>query len=269
MNKNISIIGCGWLGLPLCKHLMELDYIIKGSTTSKHKINELDKQGLDVQYIKLNAHQIEGDIGTFLKDCDTLIINVPPGLRSNPEKNHVAEISHLIKAIEISDIKKVLYVGSISVFKDKDDMPVINSNIIPNNTANTAKQLIAIEKKLLQNKNFKTTILRFGGLFGDNRHPAKHLSGKKDISNPEAPINLIHQQDCIAIIASIINSNLWNVTLNACYPDHPVKMYYYKNYCIQHNLPIPTFDHSEKSEGKIIDSSELVRLLKYSFKQAP
>lgn len=32
--KTISILGCGWLGLPLAKKLVENQWIVNGSTTS-------------------------------------------------------------------------------------------------------------------------------------------------------------------------------------------------------------------------------------------
>jgi len=35
MNKRISILGTGWLGLPLAKALTEEGHILKGSTTSR------------------------------------------------------------------------------------------------------------------------------------------------------------------------------------------------------------------------------------------
>ena len=34
LQKQISILGCGWLGLPLAEQFLERGYIVKGSTTS-------------------------------------------------------------------------------------------------------------------------------------------------------------------------------------------------------------------------------------------
>jgi 3-hydroxyisobutyrate dehydrogenase-like beta-hydroxyacid dehydrogenase len=33
-NKSISILGCGWLGVPLAKHLIQKGFSVKGSVTS-------------------------------------------------------------------------------------------------------------------------------------------------------------------------------------------------------------------------------------------
>jgi len=37
----ISILGCGWLGLPLAEHFRDAGYSVKGSTTSDDKIELL------------------------------------------------------------------------------------------------------------------------------------------------------------------------------------------------------------------------------------
>jgi hypothetical protein len=50
------------------------------------------------------------------------------------------------------------------------------------------------------NSRFKTTVLRFGGLIGEDRNPFKFIAGRENMDNPDAPINLIHQADCIGII---------------------------------------------------------------------
>ena len=67
------------------------------------------------------------------------------------------------------------------------------------------RQLLEVEHLLQNNTNFKTTVIRFGGLIGEDRQPVRSLSGNKMLQNPTAPINLIHQQDCIGIIETIID----------------------------------------------------------------
>lgn len=268
MNK-ISIVGCGWLGLSLGAQLAKNGFVVKGSTTTKNKLEQLHNNGIDGFIIELNETNIIGNYSECLKESDTIIINIPPGLRSHPDKNHVAEIAHLIAEIEANKIKNVLYIGSTSVFRDTNNFSVITNLTTPNNNTKSSKQLIEIEQTLRNNSNFNTTILRFGGLFGEDRHPANHLSGRKDVANPNAPINLIHKLDCINIIHLILKNNIWNLDLNASYPIDTNKKTYYTNYCKKHKLPIPEFNTIKKSVGKRIDSSYLVQLLNYTFQEAP
>ncbi len=263
--KNISIIGCGWLGLPLAESLIAKDYYVKGSTTTLEKLKTLQDKGISPYLINLSDSKPKNDLDDFLNGTDTLIINIPPGLRKHPDKNHIAEIKSLIKPIENSRISNVIYISSTSVYQDTAEIPIITENTIPNGQSNSAKQLIAIEDVLLSNTKFKTTVLRFSGLFDENRHPGNFLSGKKNIKNGDAPVNLIHKNDCISIIELLINKVLDNMSLNASYPHHPSKKSYYTTYCKTKGLALPEFDNTTESKGKVVDSSKLVQLLGYTF----
>lgn len=269
MKSQISIIGCGWLGLDLAKSLVKEGFIIKGSTTSKNKLDIIKTHCIQPFLVELNETEISGNYSQFLTGSDTVIINIPPRLRRNPNKNHVLEIKHLMHAIEAHTIKNVLYISSTSIFENEVNFPTISVQTKPNATSSNAKQLIEIEQMLQKNPNFNTTILRFGGLVDETRHPSSMLSGRKNVSNPEAPINLIHKADCIAIIKTIIENEHFNVTLNAAYPKHINKDTYYSEACKRKKIPLPEYNYTQASKGKIIDSTSLVQLLNYGFKVEP
>jgi len=268
LKKQISIIGCGWLGFDLAKSLIKEGYQIKGSTTTEDKLIKLENANIEAYHIQLNKDGIRGNYIDFLKGSESVIINIPPGLRRNPNKNHVAEIQHLMDAITSQNIKNIIYISSTSVFKDDTNFPTYNADSVPNATSNNSKQLITIENMLKENTNFSTTIIRFGGLFNAQRHPAMYLAGRTNLSNPKAPVNLIHKEDCINIITLILKHNIWNEVFNAAHPNHPTKKGYYTSYCKKHQLDLPKFNDAEKNEGKIIESTKLEQLLTYSFKQA-
>ena len=267
-NTKLSIMGCGWLGLPLAKHLIQQGVQINGSTTTATKEDILKAENINPFVITLTETKVSANIANFFDHSETLILNIPPGIRRNPEKNHVSEIKNIITYIEQSSIKNVLYISSTSVYKDEESMQLITEASEPNAITNNGKQLIAIENLLQSNSKFKTTILRFSGLIDDQRHPAKMLSGRSDISNGKAPINLIHKTDCIGIITRILETQAWNTVYNASYPFHPSKIDYYTNYCKTKNLELPIFN-KKTAKGKCIDSSKLAQQLNYSFKTSP
>lgn len=265
MNKQISILGTGWLGLPLAKHLIANGYIIKGSTTSVDKLDILKNSGIDPYIVELKETNSENQKALFLENSEILIINIPPGLRRNPESNFVAKIEHIIPYIVTSGVEKVLFISSTSVYTDEEGFPEITSDTIPNATKNAGKQLIETEKLLTNHPSFKATILRFAGLFDSRRHPATMLSKRKNIQNPLAPVNLIHREDCIGVIRKIIEMDQWDQIFNASYPDHPKKSDYYSTICKQMNLPIPDYDFESSSKGKIIASTKVNESLQYDF----
>ena len=266
LKQKICVLGCGWLGFPLAKSLVKKEYLVKGSTTSVEKIKALNSNGIEGFLVQLSSEGITGDIEKCLSKCDTLVLNIPPGLRKNPEANYVKQMLLILPYVEVSSVKNVLFVSSTSIYDDHELFPVISETSQTSTTSNVAQQLVAVEELFTTNINFKTTVLRFSGLYGEDRHPAKFLSGRSNLKNPDAPINLIHQSDCIAIIEKIIEQNAWNDFFNASSITHPTKQTYYNSICEAQNLPFPTFDNSQKSKGKIIDSSKLARVLDYSFK---
>ena len=267
MKQQISILGLGWLGLPTACKLLEHDYLIKGSTTSAHKIEKLQDKGIDTYQIELTEEGPVGNMTGFLEGSEILLINVPPGLRRNPEVNFVAKIESVLPFIEKSTVQNVLFISSTSVFADIEGFPLISQETLPNATSNAGKQLIKTEQLLQNNKRFHTTVLRFAGLFGPERHPANMLSRRSNIKNPKAPVNLIHLEDCIGVISTIIKTDQWNTVFNASYPDHPEKAIYYSKVCEQLGLPQPDYDFESTSKGKIIVSDEIQQDLGYSFQK--
>ncbi|MDY8137005.1 NAD(P)H-binding protein [Aquimarina sp. 2201CG5-10] len=268
MNNQISILGTGWLGLPLATALIEQGYFIKGSTTSLRKLRQLKSNAIEPHHIIIKEEGVAGEVQAFLRDSELLIINIPPGLRRNPTIDFVSKIRNLIPHIEKSSVKNVIFVSSTSVYQDEEGFPLILSETIPNALSNAGKQLFEVEKLLQTNTKFNVTILRFGGLFDSRRHPANMLSRKTNIKNPKAPVNLIHLNDCIGVIKKIIETQSWNDIYNAAYPSHPEKSVYYSKVCKQLGLPAPDYDFKTLSKGKIIDSKKITEKLGYQFSQA-
>lgn len=263
--NKISILGCGWLGLPLAEKLLSKGYIVKGSTTSESKISVLKNKGITPFLLTVSEKSLEGNWIDFLNSSEVLIVDIPPKINSNVAGNFVKKIEQLIPLIENSGVKKVLFVSSTSVYAD--DEVTVTENTIPHPATESGKQLLAVEKLLQRNLKFETTVVRFGGLIGPERHPIKHLAGRENIENPNAPINLIHLDDCIGIILKIITTDTWNELFNGVAPWHPTRLEYYHKKATEMNLAIPKFVIGGSSGGKIISSEKTTTVLGYTFDQ--
>ncbi|MBE8727522.1 SDR family oxidoreductase [Flavobacterium hungaricum] len=266
----ISILGCGWLGFPLAKRLIEKGYSIKGSTTSENKLSTLESAGINPFLLILNSESVSENVIDFLAESEILIIDIPPKLNRKSEINAVStemefvkKIQNVIPSIEKSSIKKVLFVSSTSVYGDQNEL--ITEETIPNPETESGRQLLITENILLQNQNFETAVLRFGGLIGEDRHPVKFLAGKENLENPDAPVNLIHQDDCILIIEEIINQSKWNEVFNAAAPFHPTREAYYTQKAKEQNLALPKFSTEKLNIKKIISSEKIQNVLNYKF----
>lgn len=259
----ISILGCGWLGLPLAQTLIENGLDVCGSTTSKEKITILKKVNIRPFLLALESGHVVGAVEDFLNESAILIIDIPPKLRGDNKESFVGKIETLIPYIEKSTVENVLFISSTSVYGETND--TITEETEPNPDSESGRQLAIVENLLQSNTHFKTTVLRFGGLVGNDRNPIRFLSGRENIDNPDAPINLIHQEDCIGIILKIIKKNVWGETFNAVTPFHPSRSLYYTQKAAENNLPPPKFNHGKASARKTILSDKVEKMLQYSF----
>lgn len=258
--KSVGILGCGWLGLPLARTLVENNWLVKGSTTSQKRMILLQENGVDPYLIALGDTQIDGQIEAFLNKLDVLIIAIPPKVATS---DFTKKIQLLIPELEKSEIKNIIFISSTSVYDDLPNRVTEQTQTRP--TSASGKQLVLAEQLLQTHPDFKTTVIRFGGLIGDDRNPVTFLSGRKNIENPDAPINLIHQKDCIGIILKIIEQEQYGNIFNAVAPFHPTRKSYYTNQAMALNLPLPEFAAHGNAGGKTVSSEKIEKILGYHF----
>lgn len=264
----IAILGCGWLGFDLGKVLKTYHHEVRGSVTRMEKMTELRAEGIIPYSLKLYEKGIQGDMRSFLSKTDVIVIDIPPGLRKNPEGNFVKKIRNLIPYIEKSNCHKVIFVSSTSVYKDKKSFPVYTEESETDTSSNVATQLRKTELLLLDNEKFNTSVVRFGGLIGRDRHPVTYLAGRQDVKSPEAPINLVHREDCIDAVMKLIDLKDDNSVWNLVAPEHPSKHDYYTKVARLRELEPPQFDTQKTSKGKEISSEKIISELKFEFKRS-
>ena len=126
--------------------------------------------------------------------------------------------------------------------------------------------MLIIEQLFSANKNFQSTIIRFGGLIGYQRHPGNFIQKHGLMLNPNGRINMIHRDDCISIIEAVIEKSLWGEIINAVSDEHPTREDFYNAAAIQLNTPKPVFAIEQPSVYKIISNKKLKSLLNYQFK---
>lgn len=259
--RTTSILGCGWLGLPLGKYLVANGYAVKGSVTTPEKFSLLSDAGILPYQLVVNETEATIDNLDFFK-ADALVISIPPRRISGIEQIFPTQIRNLIPFILKSGIQKVIFISSTSVYPE--NFQTANEDFEPKPDKESGKACLLAENVLIDQTGFKTTVLRFGGLIGADRNPARFLL-KSTIPVANIPVNLIHQDDCIGIISSILELNIWGQILNACCPEHPLKKDFYGKAAQLSGLPEPVIS-DEVESYKIVDSSKLQHLLKYKFK---
>ena len=256
----VSILGCGWYGLALAKALVADGIAVNGSTTSPEKLDVLNAAGIEPYLIDLSAEPSTYKPDFF--DCDTLVIAIPPKARSGAGAAYVPKLQRVIGAIIQHSIQKVILISSTGVYADLNKE--VNEN--DDTATDTPSGLILAEAEQLfkHQTAFKTTIIRFGGLIGPGREPGRFFAGKTDIPNGLAPVNMIHQNDCIGITRAVLDKDTFGYTFNACTPHHPAKFAFYTQAAAKAGLEKPEFI-SELKEWKIINSVNVPQILGYGY----
>lgn len=244
--NTISILGCGWLGKPLAISLLNDGYKIKGSTTSEKKLELLEMNGIEPYLVDISDFE---EYDTFL-NADILIIAIT--------SKDVDGFESLIAQIQESSIQKVIFISSTSVYGKFNKVMTEEDSVLK-------LPLTDIENLFRENTFFETTIIRFAGLFGDERHPANWFKNGKKIPQPKGFVNMIHKEDCIEIIHEIIAQNCWNEIFNACSNHHPTRREFYTIAKLSHDLEVPKFEENEVYEWKIISSKKIQSVLNYTF----
>ena len=246
---NISLLGTGWLGLPLAKELVLKGYLVKGSTRTLERNPEL--LSAHISPYNIDLHEQNQNWNGFL-DSEILVVNTP--------SKNVDGFKRLIDNIEHSAIQKVIFISSTSVYPNLNRVIYEDENLEDNK-----HPLRIIEKHFLGNANFQTNIIRFGGLIGYSRHPGRFFNSSATIKNPDAKVNLIHRDDCIDIIVKIFLLDFWGEQLNCCADTHPTKMDFYSSAALQCGIAELNFEQNNDRGYKIISNHKVKNLLRYAF----
>ena len=264
MANSVSILGCGWLGLPVAVELLKKGLIVRGSTTTEEKLDILIQRGIEAFSVVVEDHEVKGNLEKFLQS-EILILNFPPERRPDIEEYFKAQLNQLLTHIrKYGKVKHILFISSTSVYPDVNREVYEDDQLEP--VKGSGKALLEAEQMLSSQIDFSATILRLAGLIGYDRAPGRFLAGKQNIENGEAPVNLIHQDDCVALITGIIEKGIWGEIFNGCSEVHPSRKEYYTKAAASIGLPSPTFADQDHFNFKIINSDKIRKRLNYNFK---
>lgn len=217
--RTVSILGLGYFGRPLGLALKEQGFQIQGSTRTEEKALELNALGLRTHLLNYPAFN-----NRLIENAEILVLNIPPFLNS----------LEWIKSFKLPENLWIIFISS------------------------TSQSQVLLEQEAWVKEHFKKwTIVRFAGLYGDGRHPGKHLSGKKNLKGQDWPVNLIHRDDCVEFIKIVIEQDLHQVTYNLAASEHPTRKDFYTKYCLEKELPLPEFDSADLSQKAPVSNEEI------------
>lgn len=266
MIKSVAIVGCGWFGLPLAKSLIEKGVTVSGSKRLQAEVEQLNACGINGFRFDLDDDMhLASDEQSLISalDLDCLVINIPPGLRKNPNA-YIARLEKLKRLISGIEYKKLIFVSTTGVY------PPINGLLAEQDAqvhSEVSDKLLQAEAMFSDMANL--CIVRFAGLVGPKRHPGRFLAGKKQLPGATAAVNLVHLNDCIAAVSRLIFERDATGTYNVCAPTHPTRQVFYVEAAKALGEIAPEFieQHGENDSvtGKLISSERLLTELNFQF----
>ena len=258
----VSVLGCGWLGFPLAVRLLKEGYQLRGSTTSPQKINVLENAGVTPYQITYHPSQ-KTNVQDFFQS-EVLFLNIPFRRGLTDPSLYALQIESVIEDAKKGSIKSLIFTSSTAVYPEHLKAAKEEADFIP--VDGRARVLFDVERKLLVQKSFATTIVRFGGLYGQGRPIGKFLAGKTDIADPHKPVNLIHLDDCVEIVTRLIRKGAYSGVLNAVSDRHPTRQELYTKAARSLGLRPPTFlEQKIQQDYKVVSNDKLKKALDYHF----
>lgn len=250
----ISVLGCGWLGLPIAAHWVEQGHEVRGSVRSTNRFPSLERAG--ILPVVASLHDPESFRSDFWK-ADVLVCTLPP-----------QPVQIVEQALEYADKlgqPNMLWVSATSVYPDTNG-EVTEKDAEHRTSPHSGVDLLQIENTVRQGRNDRTTVIRFCGLYGPGREPGRFLRGKTGLAGANTPVNLIHLDDCASILAAVVEQEAWGHVFNACSDIHPTREVFYTQAAQKLGIAIPEFDPEKRNrQFKRVNSDRMKETLDYTF----
>ena len=205
--KKVSIIGLGWLGEAAGLLLQKQGYRVIGSSTRPEKVELLRKKGLDAIHFALDPDP-KGTGYSRLFDSEILVVTLPPRSRQGDGELYLQQLASLRDLAAHSAVKQVIFISSTGVYPNENKaVPYTEEEQISESNAGNAI-LYRAEVLMGISSTYDLTVLRMGGLMGEDRIPGTYFSGKEQVVG-HTRVNFIHQVDAAGMIAWVIIQGLW------------------------------------------------------------
>ncbi|WP_298775059.1 SDR family oxidoreductase [uncultured Shewanella sp.] len=257
MIKSVSIVGCGWFGLPLAKALVKAGFDVRGSKRTEEQALLLQQEGISGFCVDLDDSETLS-AGLPQLDSDCLVVNVPPGFRRDPDA-YLRRLIRLKQRVVDCQYQRIIFISSTGVYPSQNQIATEADAEIHS----IASQYL-LEAEQVFSDMAPTCVLRFAGLVGPKRHPGRFLSGKQNISGGRTPVNLVHLTDCVQAVLKVISAKKVQPVYNLCALEHPSRASFYQAASTHLNVAMPVFNNEDVA-GKTVDGRLITQDLGFEY----
>lgn len=264
---SVGIIGCGWLGKVLADELQKDKIDVLTTSRQTENVSQLNQQGIKALQLNLPM-SIEQLCQHDIFKQQSLVIAITPQLKQK-RTDYADKVKQIIVAAEqVGIVERIVLLSSTAIYQGLSGE--VNEQKKLSLTTEKSKILNAAEQACLSFSK-QGNVLRLAGLVGLDRHPGKFLRANKKITNSTAPVNLIHQQDAVGLIRSLLLKNAPQGVFNGVSDTHAIKAEFYSAAAKSIGLQMPLLTEADLKEdqslenNRIISGSKAKQQLNYSF----
>lgn len=169
-----GIVGCGYVGAGVARHMRSLQIEVTGTTTTPDRLPELCAL---VDHPRIYSAGDPGSDASFLDDLDGVLIAMAPTTSTFEEDRYRAVYGQGVAAL-VDAIKQrrrlsplhVTYLSSAGVYGDQGGE--LCNELTPPDQTNTANSLLVQAERMVLALNaslVQTCVLRLGGIYGPDK----------------------------------------------------------------------------------------------------
>jgi nucleoside-diphosphate-sugar epimerase len=265
---SVGIIGCGWLGKALAIEIGNQQCDVIATVRNQNKVTELASEGINAETLVLPflvENEGESKTKSLVFQQKSLVICIPPQLKQG-KSDYPEKLNQIVEQAEQGDVEQIVLVSTSSIYNG------LSGEVGEASSLNFSAEKVAVLHQAEQAiKAFKgtTSILRLTGLIGPKRHPGRFLKSKRVLTNPNGVVNLIHQQDAIGLLISLLKQPELQGVFNGVSETHLTRQAFYHLAAQSINLPKAEFAESAESDpiavSKLITDHHTRQTLAYQY----
>lgn len=252
------------MGLPVARRLREEGYPVKGATTAPEKLSLLREAGIQPYLLRCDP-ELTGDRRKDFFNSDILFLTIPFRRTLSDPEDYRRQVASVIAHARAGSVRWIIFTSSTSVYTPTGGEVTEEDVIVPQHARQ--RVLLDVEQDLLSAEGLSATVLRFGGLYGESRELGRFLGGRPAAAprDGDSRVNLIHLDDCVAIVCALITVGVTGEIFNAVSDAHPTRRELYTRKAQECGRPVPEFSAEPGGPDKIVSNRKLKAVLSYSF----
>ena len=228
LKKKVIIFGCGYVGSELARVCLSKSWAVFAFTRNLQTADKLVQLGAEVHTGNLHSDSWWKEIPCRFDHVVNTVGAASPTVEGY-EQSYLHGMQSILGWIEKGGgaLQSLVFTSSSSVYPQTDGC-LVNEESSTEDVSDRGEILLAAERKCLSGVpqfSFSRKVIRFSGLYGPGRHLLvdKIRRGEPMGGSPDRYLNLLHRDDAVSSILSVLSSIDGAEVFNACDGQHATR----------------------------------------------